>query len=219
MSTTETPASDPSTGYPRKRARTRQGLRRAGMQALATTGPTAITVGQIAELAGTSSATFYNHFSSVAELLADITEELGAGVVIAADTLAQAAHDPAVRVAIGTLQLLALADDDPVASAAFVTLVGALPEFRDRIRSIVGRAIADGVEAGRFDVTTGAAPVNAVLGTTLQSMRSRVLGEATSADGTEVVHLGLRLLGLHSDEAVRAASEAAAIVQQATQPV
>lgn len=206
---------DSNRGYPAKRARTQAGLRRAGMQALGTTGPAAVTVGQVAKLAGTSSATFYNHFGSVADLLSDITEELGAGVAIKGEAFARSAHDPAVRVAIGTLQLLELADQDPVASAAFVTLAGALPEFRTRIRSIVGRAIAAGVDQGRFAVSTGAAPVNAVLGTTLQSMRSRVLGEATTGDRDEVVRSVLRVLGLSEAEADEASRQAGCLLAAA----
>ncbi len=188
-----TPAGD---GYPRKRARTRLLLLRAGLQALASTGPDSLTVAQLTTLAGTSAGTFYNHFSSVSELVAEVAEHLGQGVEIATGVLESIEHDPAARVAIGTLQLLDLAEDDPIASAAFVAMVGVLPDFRVRVRSIVRRALEDGVRVGRFDVAPGEAPVNAVLGTSLQSMRSRVLGESTRTEQEAVVALLLRMLGL-----------------------
>ena len=187
-------------GYPRKRARTRLLLLRAGLQALSSTGPDALTVGQLTGLAGTSTGTFYNHFTCLADLVAEVAEHLGRGVEIANDALESVEHDPAARVAIGTLQLLQLAEEDPVASAAFVALVGVLPDFRQRVRSIVRRAIEDGTRVGRFDVQPGEAPVNAVLGTSLQSMRSRVLGETTEDDQEAAVRLVLRMLGISAEE-------------------
>lgn len=198
-STGAPPSTVDSAGYPKKRARTRQRLIRAGMRALAGTGPDSVTIAQVASLAGTAPGTFYNHFSSVAELIDEIAENLGSGVEIATEALEVVEHDPAARVAIGTLQLLELAEHDQVASAAFVALVAVLPDFRARVRGIVGRAISDGVQNGRFDVEPGAAPLNAVLGTSLQSMRSRALGEATALDHPQVVRLVLRVLGVSED--------------------
>jgi AcrR family transcriptional regulator len=203
---------EPSAGYPKKRARTRQRLIRAGMKALADTGPDSVTIAQVAGLAGTAPGTFYNHFSSVSELIAEIADTLGSGVEIATDALEVVEHDPAARVAIGTLQLLDMAEHDQVASSAFVALVAVLPDFRARVRGVVGRAIADGVQNGRFDVEPGAAPLNAVLGTSLQSMRSRTLGEATALDHPQVVRLVLRVLGVAEDNIATVVARAQEIV-------
>jgi AcrR family transcriptional regulator len=204
------------TGYPKKRARTRRALLRAGMQALATNGPDSVTVSQITGLAGTAPGTFYNHFASVAELIDEASDSLGQAVAIATEALEAVEHDPAARVAIGTLQLLELAEQDEVAASAFVALAAALPEFRSRVRGIVGRAISDGVRVGRFRVEPGAAPVNAVLGTSMQSMRSRRLGEATAQDQRPVVELVLRLLGLPEDEITVVRRRAEDVVRGAT---
>ncbi len=187
-------------GYPRKRARTRLLLLRAGLEALSHTGPDALTVGQLTSLAGTSTGTFYNHFTSVADLVAEAVELLGRGVEIANDALESVEHDPAARVAIAALQLLQLAGEDPEAAGAFVALVGVLPAFRQRVRSIVRRAIEDGTRVGRFDVQSGEAPVNAVLGTSLQSMCSRMMGETTEDDQESAVRLMLRMLGISAEE-------------------
>ncbi|MGF1595811.1 MAG: TetR/AcrR family transcriptional regulator [Acidimicrobiales bacterium] len=200
------------TGYPKKRARTRQRLLRAGLEALGSSGPDGLTVGQLSVLAGTSQGTFYNHFGSIPELVAEAADHLGQGVEIATDALEAVEHDPAARVAIGTLQLLRLAEDDRVASAAFVTLAAVLPDFRARVRSVVRRAIEDGVRAGRFTVEPGEAPVNAVLGTSLQSMRSRTLGESVSSEQTAVASLILRALGLDPGEIPTVVERAAQIV-------
>ncbi len=183
-------------GYPKKRARTRAQLRQAGLEAIAEHGPDATTVGEIAKRAGVAQGTFYNHFPSLADLMDEIADQLGTGVEIARDALDAIESDPAGRVAIGVLQLLDMADRDPTAAAAFVALAAFRPGFRGRVRAIIGRAIADGSDAGRFQVEAGPAAVNAVLGTCLQSMRSIVLAETDGSIAPAVALLVLRSLGM-----------------------
>lgn len=166
------------------------------MQAIAAVGPNGLTVGDIVDRAGVATGTFYNHFAGLDEMVDEIADQLGTGVEIAQSALDAIENDPAARVALGTFQLLHMADTDRAAAYAFVTLVAAKPDFRARVRAIVGRAIADGVESGGFDVKAGPAAVNAVLGTTLQSMRSLVLDEGSPSDSGAVAELVLRVLGV-----------------------
>jgi len=168
---------------------------------LAERGPTGVTAGTVATAAGVATGTFYNHFASVDAFLEAIALDLVRGVEIGRDTLSEIEHDPAVRVTIGVLQLLAMADTDPVSASAFVSLMATRADFRARVRGIVGEAIADGVDADRFDVPADQATINAVLGTTLQSMRSRFLGETTHELAPDVARLVLRLLGVPSRSA------------------
>lgn len=165
------------------------------MTVLAERGPGHVTAGHIADAAGVATGTFYNHFATVDAFVEAVAHDLGRGVEIGRDTLSEIEHDPAGRVAIGVLQLLAMADSAPTSAAAFVTLAALRPDFRTRIRAFVDQAICDGVEAGTFDVEPGQAATNAVLGATLQSMRSRVLGETDGSESSDVVRLVLRLLG------------------------
>ncbi|MEZ5340517.1 MAG: TetR/AcrR family transcriptional regulator [Acidimicrobiales bacterium] len=167
----------------------------AGIDVLADVGPGHLTAAQIAKSAGVAIGTFYNHFPAVDDLIEAIAYDLGSGVEISGETLADIEHDAARRVAIGLLQLLNMADETPAAAAAFASLTATLPGFRSRIRGVVNQAISDGVAAGRFDTLPSEAATNAVLGTALQSMRSRLLGETSASDTPEVVRLVLRVLG------------------------
>ena len=185
-----------SGGYPRKRMQTRGRLLAAGMRVLAAKGPGGVTAGEIASEAGVAAGTFYNHFHSLDEFIESVAQQLGRGIEIGGETLASIEHDPGARVAIGLLQLLQMADEDPVSASAFVSLSAARPEFRARVRAMVGLAIADGVRAGRFSVDDGPAATNAVLGTALQSMRSRVLGETDHSEAPAVIRLTLAMLGV-----------------------
>ena len=190
-----TTRSKDTVGYPRKRRQTRRRLLNAGAAVLAERGPGHVTAGEVATAAEVAVGTLYNHFPSVDELIDAVAHDLGRGIEIGRDTLAEIEHDPGRRVAIGVLQLLQMAEDDPVSAAAFVSLTAVRADFRARVRRIVGQAISDGVEAGSFDVQTGPAATSAVLGTTLQAMRSRLLAESSHGDAIEVARLVMRLLG------------------------
>jgi len=204
------PATSGSAGYPRKRRQTRRRLLQAGTTVLVERGPAQVTAGQIAAAAGVAVGTFYNHFPTVEDFIDSVAADLTRSIEIGRDTLNEIEHDPARRVAIGVLQLLELADTDPTSAAAFVSLTGLRPDFRARIRSIVGDAIGDGVETEVFAVDAGPAAVNAVLGAALQSMRSRVLGETSTDEAAAVAHLVLRLLGGAEADIATAIAEAQA---------
>jgi len=163
---------------------------------LAEQGPSGISAGGIASVAGVATGTFYNHFATVDDFFAALAQDVGRGIEIGQAVLSDIENDPAARVAIGTLQLLRMADTDPVAAKAFVALVATLPDFRARVRTIISNAIQDGADAGRFDVQAGHAPTDAVLGSVLQSMRSVVSDEVSYDAAASVANLLLRLLGI-----------------------
>lgn len=189
------------------------------MAVLAERGPGHVSAGEIAAAAGVATGTFYNHFGTVDIFIDAIAQDLGRGVEIGRDTLTEIEHDPVVRVSLGVAQLLAMADSDPVSATAFVTLAAVRPEFRARVRSLVAGAITDGVEAGCFEVSSGPAAVNAVLGTTLQSMRSRVLGETDRTDAAPVAAIVLKLLGVPASEIAPAVELALRTVAEQPTPV
>ncbi len=183
-------------GYPRKRARTRRALLTAGMAVLAEAGPEGATVGAIAARAEVAAGTFYNHFPSLQALVEAVTDELASGVEIASDVLARIEGDAAARVVIGTRQLLALTDDDPTRARAFVSLLATIPELRSRIRRIVRGAIADGIDAGRFERASASAAADALVGAVVQWMRSRLTGEGADEPERELLVVALDIVGL-----------------------
>ena len=199
-------------GYPRKRARTRRALLQAGMAVFAEQGPTGATVGAVAARAGVAAGTFYNHFPSMTDLLAAVTDELARGVEIASETLELVEHDAAVRVVIGTRQLLALAHEDPVAARSFVSLLATVPAHRARIRTIVRGAVSDGIDQGRFGRRDAGAATDAVLGAVVQWMRSLLAGEVVATE--ECLEIALAIVGVapaEAGEAIEAARSSIAV--------
>lgn len=193
-----------SSGYPRKRERTRKRLITAGMIVLARRGPDGATVGEIAGEAGVAPGTFYNHFPSLIDLVEAVVAELQAVVEIASSTLDSIDNDPPTRVVIGTMQLLDLVRADSASAAAFVSLLATTPTFRRRVRSVVQGTIESGRAAESFDVSDTTAAADAVLGSVVQWIRSdlaRESGTVTAADRSQLV---LRLLGTSKSEEERA---------------
>jgi AcrR family transcriptional regulator len=189
-----------SHGYPRKRARTRRQLMTAGMAVLADHGPDGTTVGAVARRARVAPGTFYNHFDDLDALIGQIVDELVTGVEIARELLVEVEHDAAARVAIGSMQLLALAADDPPTARAFTTLIATVPTFRTRVRGIVRGAITDGIEQGRFITRSADITADAVIGAVVQWMRTRLTGEQVGDDVTEHLALVLRIAGYDGDD-------------------
>lgn len=192
-------------GYPRKRARTRRALLTAGMVVLAEKGPEGATVGEIAREAHVSSGTFYNHFVSISDLVETVAGELSTGVEIGRDTLNTIENDPAMRVLLGSAQLLSLADHDPVAAAAFVALLATVPDFRDRVRQLVSGALADGISSGRFVDYEEMALTDAVLGSVVQWMRTSLTRRGVISPTEHSAHhrVLLGLVGVPALEAVQ----------------
>jgi AcrR family transcriptional regulator len=188
-------------GYPRKRAQTRQRLIEAGMTVLAQRGPDGARVAEVAAEAGVAAGTFYNHFASLDELLEAVTAQLAAGVVLGGSTLAAIGDDPALRVALGTHQLLDLARTDRRAAAAFVSLLATVAPFRRRVRHLVAGAVGDGVRAGRFAVANVEAATDACLGAAVQWMRSQLTGEDPVSTERDRLAIMLSIVGMPAEAA------------------
>lgn len=201
--TSSTPNATDIAGYPRKRARTRRGLISAGMTVIAEKGPDGATVGEIARAAHVSSGTFYNHFLSIENLVDAITGELGTAVEIGRDTLTVIENDPAMRVLIGSAQLLRLVDDDAASAAAFVALLATVPTFRDRVRLLVSGALSDGIATERFVDNNVMALTDAVLGSVVQWMRTGLAqrGTAVRSDRDAHYRIMLSIVGVDPVEA------------------
>jgi AcrR family transcriptional regulator len=163
------------------------------MVVIAEKGPVGATVGEIARAAHVSSGTFYNHFLSIENLVDAIAGELGTAVEIGRDTLTVIENDPAMRVLIGSAQLLRLVDDDPASASAFVALLATVPMFRDRVRLLVSGALDDGITSGRFVDHNLMALTDAVLGSVAQWMRTSLAQRGTALRSGRNTHFRIML--------------------------
>lgn len=203
-----TTVDDETTGYPSKRARTRRALVRGAMQVMGETGSIAPTASAVTTAAGVSHGTFYNYVADMGELVALVADELAQVFELGQENLHRLSGDPAARVALGILQLLELPRTDPVYARALHVAMAGDTAFRARIRALVAGEVAKGIDRGVFRAASVDVTTNALVGATLQTLRSMLLGEV-EADGEAVVDVCLRLLGVEDARAVTARGLAA----------
>jgi|GEM_PF-6657536 len=195
-------------GYSGKRARTRRALVRGAMRVMGETGSMALTTTAVTAAAGVSHGTFYNYVSDTDELVALVADELAQVFELGQGHVDRLSGDPAARVALGLLQLLALPRTDPVYGRAFLAAMAGDTAFRTRIRMLVAAEVARGVDRGVFRAGTVEVTTDALVGAALQTLRSALQGEV-APDPEAVVDVCLRLLGVDDVRAVAERGRAA----------
>ncbi|MCP3856082.1 MAG: TetR/AcrR family transcriptional regulator [Actinomycetia bacterium] len=196
-------------GYPSKRERTRAALVRAGMVVLGSRGINAGTVGDIAAEAGVVPGTFYTYFPSRPDLVAAVVDELASSLHLGAERVRAMEGDPAGRVALAALSLVGQAHEDLVFGSAFSRLARRAPELTERLRTMIGDAVADGVALGRFEVPGEADATEALFSVAIGAVLAATERRADPDSGPRVAQLMLTMLGLDRGEAQRVIEVAA----------
>ena len=187
----------------RKRERTRRELVLAAVQVIARDGMAAATPGQIAEAAGVTSVTFYNHFKSKAEIV-------GAVGLFIAETIRErsapgraALATAAERMAAGCLRYLHLAELSPGFAMLVVEVAEAEPAFLELIGTFVKHELRQGIRDKAFAPLRDAVATDLVVGSVMRAMRRIAQGGAPRSHRTDITLAILRGLGLPSAEASR----------------
>jgi AcrR family transcriptional regulator len=189
--------------FERRRVATRQALIGAARQILAERGDGDVSIQQIAERADVGFGSFYNHFSSKAELfdaaVADALEEYGRVV----DEVTRELEDPAEMLAAGVRLTAALVDSHPeVAQILRHRGLGQIYSGSGAGQRAL-RDLENGAGSGRFVLGDPLVALAAVGGTLLGLLELRVRHpeKAMAQAAAEVAELMLRMLGLPADEA------------------
>ncbi|MFM9697398.1 TetR/AcrR family transcriptional regulator [Streptomyces europaeiscabiei] len=193
----------PSNRFERRRAETRQALVRAARRILAETGDTGASIQTIAERADVGFGSFYNHFSSKAELfdaaVADALEEFGQ----AFDERLSGIDDPAELVASGFRFSVRMVDSHP--ELMQVLRRRGLQHIHSG-QGLALRALRDlqvGIASGRFLPSDPVVTLTAMGGSLVSLVELRfnrpdLDGDEAAANLAELV---LRMLGVPPDEA------------------
>ena len=168
-------------------------------------GVAAATMQEIAELAGMTTGTVYNHFKSKDEIA-------GAVAVLLAETLCrrisdsqQLVQEGAQRMAIGNQRYIWFAQQSPAWALLMLDVAAAGPELVAEIRSYVLADLRLGVRQKSFRIPSEAAAMDLINGSVAQAMRSVALGLAGAPHGREVATCVLRGLGMAHADAVEVA--------------
>jgi len=189
-----------------KRERTRLQLIDAAIQVFSARGVMAATIQEIANVAGMTTGTVYNHFSTKDEVVQQVALWLG-------DTLCRRIADSqanisegAERMAIGNRRYVWLAEQSPQWALLLLDVLAAAPKVLMQLRDYALVDLQLGIAQGSFTVASEAAAMDLISGTVTQAMISVALGLAPANHGSAIATLVLRGLGMAYDEAMEVAS-------------
>ena len=190
----------------RRKTRTRGALIGAAQRILARRGTIEVAVQEITDEADVGLGSFYNHFTSKAELFEEAVLELLSDFGAGLDAACAGMTDPAEVFAVGIRLTCRLAGSQPEVARI---LVMAGPQFTVADRGLAPQALRDiveGVRAGRFTAPNPALALAVVAGSVLAFVQIRLSGAAgtgrlTDEDADDLAATVLTTLGLNPTDA------------------
>ena len=189
-----------------KRDRTHWQLLHAAVQVICERGLQGATMQQVAQAAGVTPATLYNHFGTKEALVQRLA-------LVLADTLCRAINDSyahiadgAERMAIGQRRYVRLAADSPAWTLLLLDVMAASPTVMEAILQYPLADLRMGVRQKKFKVPSEAAAMDAINGICTQAMRRVALGQAPAKHDQACAALLLRSLGVPPEEAAEVAA-------------
>jgi AcrR family transcriptional regulator len=188
-----------------KRERTQAALVLAAVNVFCARGVAAATVQEVAQVAGMTPATVYNHFSSKEALVERVALTLAEGLCRAiADSYADV-EDGAERMAIGQRRYLGLAAQAPAWALLLLDVGRANPTLGPLLQAYPRADLKLGIRQKRFKVPSEAAAMDAISGVCMAGMQSVALGDAPARHDIAVATVVLRALGMDAAEAAEVA--------------
>jgi len=177
-----------------KRERTRKKILEAAFSLLGNEKGLTVRIEEICAVVRVSRGTFYNYFTSLEQLFEtlaiELSQDLNRALVASWDETQSHAEgsNAAIR------HYLSYAERDPAWAWAMVHLSAFGPTFGAEAWDACYRAIAQGIEAGEFDVPNATVGRDLMTGTVLASVRTTLRGDRS--DPRVVAHHLLRALGV-----------------------
>lgn len=188
-----------------KRERTQAALVRAAVQVFAARGVAAATLQEVAQVAGVTTGTVYNHFKDKQALVERLALALADSLCRAIDDSCTQVEDGAERMAIGQRRYVWLAAQSPAWALLLLEVVVASPQVMEKIASYPLADLRLGVRQKRFKVPSEAAAMDAITGVCGNAMRRVALGLAPPRHDVATATVVLRALGMAPDEAAEVA--------------
>lgn len=184
-----------------KKERTSSQLLHAAVRVFVERGIEAATMHEVAQAAGVSTATLYNHFATKDELVQRLASTLAETLCVAIDASYAHVTDGAERMAIGQRRYIGLARDSPAWTLLLLDVTVAVPSVLALIERYPLADLRIGIRQKRFRVPSEAAALDAITGMASTAMRRVALGRAPANHDVACASLVLRALGVPPDEA------------------
>ncbi|MES2959599.1 MAG: TetR/AcrR family transcriptional regulator [Pseudomonadota bacterium] len=188
-----------------KRERTQGQLVQAAFKVFGTRGVAAATIQEVAQVAGMTPGTVYNHFSTKEALIERVALTLAETLCRAiADSHAHVA-DGAERMAIGQRRYIWLAAQSPAWALLLLDVARASPHLAQLVEKYPLADLRLGVKQKAFKVPSEAAALDAISGICTAAMLRVALGQAPRNHDVAAATLVLRALGMPPEAAAEVA--------------
>jgi AcrR family transcriptional regulator len=184
-----------------KRERTRAQLVDAAIKVFAARGVAAATIQEIAEVAGMTTGTIYNHFKTKEEVLREVALRLTTTLSVRIGQSQAGVTEGAERMAIGGRRYVWLAEVAPQWALLMLDVAAAAPQLLMHIREYVLADLRLGVEQKAFRIASEQVALDIINGAGMHAMRSVALGLAPASHGIDMAACVLRALGVPHEKA------------------
>jgi AcrR family transcriptional regulator len=162
-------------------------------------------VQEVAQVAGVTTGTVYNHFASKEALVERLALTLADSLCRAIDESYSHISDGAERMAIGQRRYVWLAAASPAWTLMLLDVLPAAPKVLEEIQKYSLADLRLGIRQKQFKVTSEAAALDMINGLGSFAMRRVALGLAPPQHDVACAALVLRALGLPADQAAQVA--------------
>ncbi len=190
-----------------KRERTRRQLVAAAIAAFSRHGVADTTMQQIADAAGVTTGTVYNHYRAKSEIVSAVAVSIAHAIRERSAPARTVLRTGAEQIAAGCRRYLGLAESSPSWALLVLEVAAVDPTFRKTISGFVLAELRRGLRRNEFSVVSEAAALDLVIGATMEGMRRIALGQAHKRHAAHVITAILRALGLTTARAERLATK------------
>ncbi|HEX4110783.1 MAG TPA: helix-turn-helix domain-containing protein [Solirubrobacteraceae bacterium] len=185
----------------RQRARTRRKLTDAARTLIAEKGVEGLRISEITERADVALGSFYNHFESKDDLVAEVVADTIEAMAEAIEATMAGLEDPAEAVSFAARSYVRLVAENAELASLLVNLDRADAQFERAVLPYALGAISRGIDAGRFQVADPHLALIAIIGSTLAVMRAILDGRYEGDVDTLHAEGVLRAVGLTPEDA------------------
>lgn len=184
-----------------KRERTRAQLVDAALKVFSVRGVAAGTIQEIADVAGMTTATVYNHFKTKEEVQREVALRLANTLCTRIAESQAGVKEGAERMAIGGRRYVWLAEVAPQWALLMLDVAAATPDLLLHIRQFTLADLRLGVKQKAFRIANEQVAIDLINGAGTNAMRSVALGLAPASHGADMAACVLRGLGVAHEKA------------------
>jgi len=188
-----------------KRERTRRQLMLAAVQVFSARGVAGTTIAEIAQQAGMTTGTVYNHFDTKDAIVLAVATWLAETLCERINESQRGIERGAQRMAIGQRRYSWLARESPQWTLVLLDISAAAPSLSAHIATYAYEDLKLGIAQNDFRVPSEAAAMNIVMGVGVLAMRDIAMGSAPPDHDIAVATMVLRGLGMPFKDAAEIA--------------